>query len=147
MPSTCGVVSLKSSIRTGTEEAIAVRGSLTLQLLQTLFVVHPRSPGNKLWPRSAQFFRNEFANYLAFFKLGTFSFKPYSLRRGGATFLLQCGMAMETILVRGRWRSRSVARLYLEDGLAQLPNLRLSAEQHSRLQKFAMQAPVTVFQP
>lgn len=53
--------------------------------------------------------------------------KPYSMRRGGATYLLQAGVPVETILVRGRWRSIAVARLYLEDGLAQLPSLRLEA--------------------
>ena len=49
--------------------------------------------------------------------------KSYSLRRGGGTFLPQQGVAMETILLRGRWRSLAVACLYLQDGLAMIPSL------------------------
>eukprot|EP00438_Fugacium_kawagutii_P003218 Skav200446 [mRNA] locus=scaffold1922:124146:126289:- [translate_table: standard] len=146
----CGVISLKSSksgLRTGTEEAVAVRDSLTLQLLQTLVTIRKPSAGDKLWPHSGQFFRTTYASYLAYFGLEALAFKPYSLRRGGATFLLQCGLPIETILVRGRWRSLNVARLYLEDGLAQLPSLRLSEQQLIRIQEFAKQAPATVFQP
>eukprot|EP00438_Fugacium_kawagutii_P022174 Skav235069 [mRNA] locus=scaffold3466:36062:45450:- [translate_table: standard] len=136
----CGVLSLKSSksgLRTGTEEAVAVRDSLTLQLLHTLVTVRSPYPGDKLWPHSGQHFRTIFANYLHYFQLEALAFKPYSLRRGGATFLLQCGLPIETILVRGRWRSLNVARLYLEDGLAQLPALRLSEAQLALVQKFA----------
>eukprot|EP00438_Fugacium_kawagutii_P024843 Skav233725 [mRNA] locus=scaffold2225:77:649:+ [translate_table: standard] len=146
----CGVISLKSSksgLRTGTEEAIAVRASLTLQLVHTLCAVSRPAPGLKLWPHSGQFFRKVFSQYLQFFQLEALALKPYSLRRGGATFLLQCGLPIETILVRGRWRSLNVARLYLEDGLAQLPSLRLSTEQLSVVERFAKQAPPTVFKP
>lgn len=146
----CGIITLQSSksgLRTGTEEAIAVRDSLTLQLLHTLFSTRNWVPGDKLWPYSAQSFRNTFANYLAHFGLKELLFKPYSLRRGGATFLLQCGLPMETILLRGRWRSLNVARLYLEDGLAQLPKLRLSEQRIIHLRTYAARAPLTVFQP
>eukprot|EP00438_Fugacium_kawagutii_P033223 Skav231044 [mRNA] locus=scaffold446:243817:254709:+ [translate_table: standard] len=109
--SQCGVISLKSSksgLRTGAEEAIAVRDPLTLQLLHTLRAIRSPSAGDKLWPHSGQSFRNTFQRYLQMFQLEGLAFKPYSLRRGGATFLLQCGLPMETILVRGRWRSLNV---------------------------------------
>eukprot|EP00438_Fugacium_kawagutii_P017079 Skav213874 [mRNA] locus=scaffold2374:77699:81990:+ [translate_table: standard] len=61
----CGVISLKSSkfgLRTGAEEAVAVRDSLTLQLLQTLVTIRKPSAGDKLWPHSGQFFRTTYAN-------------------------------------------------------------------------------------
>lgn len=73
--------------------------------------------------------------------------KPYSLRRGGATFLLQVGVPFESILVRGRWRSLAVARLYLEDGLAQLPPLRLEASALQMVHRWASEAPPTACQP
>jgi hypothetical protein len=73
-------------------------------------------------------------------------FKPYSLRRG-ATLLLQQGMPLEAILSRGRWKSVDVARLYLEDGLVQLPCLRIPPNDLVRIQLYAFQSSSTAFQP
>jgi hypothetical protein len=84
-----GVVSLyssKSGLRTGTEEAVAVRDPLVLELLQTLAVSQKFCPGQKLWPHSAQFFRNRFAEHMRFFRIAHLKMKPYSLRGGGQHF-------------------------------------------------------------
>jgi hypothetical protein len=54
---------------------------------------------------------------MRFFRISHLNMKPYSLGRGGATWLLQQGVPLDVILVRGRWKSLGVARLYLEDGL------------------------------
>ena len=43
-------------------------------------------------------------------------FRPYSLRRGGATELFQRTQSMEAALIRGRWESSRVARVYISDG-------------------------------
>ena len=148
--SQCGVLTLKSSktgLRHGTEEAVAIRDSLTLQLLETLFSVQCRSPGDKLWPWSAQSFRDTFRRYLQYFRLASFEFKPYSLRRGGATFLLQQGLPLDVILLRGRWHSLAVARLYLEDGLSQIPQIRIPPEDRPRLLHYSYQCPSTAFRP
>ena len=147
---TCGVITLKSSksgLRHGTEEAVALRDGLTLSLLETLFSVQEHGPGNKLWPFSAQCFRETFQKYLRFFRLSGLSFKPYSLRRGGATFLLQSGTPLDVILLRGRWHSLSVARLYLEDGMAQIPAIRIPPEDRPRIAMWAAHCPKTAFRP
>ena len=148
--SSCGVLSLqasKSGLRTGSQEAVAIRDPITLQVLQTLFALTPVSPGDKVWPFSNQKFRDLLKDFLAFFRVTHLEMKPYSLRCGGATFLLQCGVPLETILVRGRWRSLAVARLYLEDGLAQLPALRVPPFDFQTLESFASKTPETVFRP
>ena len=76
-----------------------------------------------IWNLSGTRFRDTFAQVVAFFKVEHLRFRPYSLRRGGATvFFSQFGL-MEKTLLRGRWASVSVARLYLCDALAQLPSL------------------------
>lgn len=103
--SRCGVVSLmssKSGLRTGSEEAVAIRDRLVLQILGTLFSTTLFHRGQKLWPYSGQAFRDLFASYMRAFRICHLGMKPYSLRRGGATFLLQEGMALESILIRGR---------------------------------------------
>ena len=117
--SSCGVMSLhqsKTGLRTGSQEAVAIRDSLVLQLLSTLWTVQRPAPGDLLWRFSGSSFRSEFQKLCDFFQVTSLRFKPYSLRRGGATHLLRIGVPLETILIRGRWRNLNVARLYLQDG-------------------------------
>ena len=146
----CGVVTLKSSktgLRHGSEEAVAIRDRLTLMLLDTLFSWQPWRPGNRIWPFSPQAFRETFRRYLGFFRVANLSFKPYSMRRGGATLLLQEGVPLDVILLRGRWRSLAVARIYLEDALAQIPQMRIPPPDFERILLHANQCPQTAFQP
>ena len=145
-----GVVSLRASktgLRTGAMEAVAVREPLVLQLLATVYSVTPHFAGDLIWPHSAQRFREQFRASCSFFHVDHLNYKPYSLRRGGATLLLQFNTPLEIILVRGRWRSVAVARLYLEDGLAQLPSLRLPSLHQQLVSKFASFTPSTAFRP
>ena len=146
----CGVVTLRSSksgLRTGTEEAVSIRDPLVLNLLHTLSVTECHSPGQKLWPHSGQYFRSTLEKYLTFFRVSHLKFKPYSLRRGGTTYMLQCGISLDFILLRGRWRSLGVARLYLEDGLAQIPMLRIDSKDRQRIDFYENQCPATAFRP
>ena len=148
--SRCGVVSLqqsKSGLRTGSKEAVALRDRSTLQLLDTLWSCHRHFPGQRLWPHSARAFRTKLQSYFRFFRVAHFGYKGYSLRRGGATFLLQHGVPLEAILLRGRWKSISVGRLYLQDGMAQLPSLRIPECDLQRRQAFADEVSATAFHP
>lgn len=148
--SDCAIVSLatsKSGLRTGAHEAIAIRDKLTLDLLNTLLVVTEYHPGDKLWPWSGQSFRAEFSTLSKFFRVCRLKFKPYSMRRGGATFLLQEGMALESILIGGRWKSVAVARLYLEDGLSLVPSLRIHGTDRARVNSYANKTLSTAFKP
>ena len=136
----CGIVSLKcskSGLPTGGQEAVALRDPLCLQILDALIATASPAPGEKLWAQSAHCFRVAFKRLINFFNAAQFQLRPYSLRRGGGTFLLQGGMAMEAILVRGRWKSLAVGRLYLEDGLSQVPSLRLAPEDRAQLPSWA----------
>lgn len=146
----CGVLRLphsKSGARTGSNEAIAIRDKLTLQLLDTWLAVVKPAPGQLLWPYSAQRFRRRFLEFNRFFRICDLQFKPYSLRRGGATFLLQWGQPMEAILLRGRWRSLAVARLYLQDGLSLIPTLKIPAHLQEKLARYTADTPSTAFKP
>ena len=146
----CGVLTLrqtKSGQRTGSQEAVALRDRLSLQLLDTLVALTPHSPGSPLWPHSAQRFRELFRLYQSLLHVEHLQFKPYSLRRGGATYLLQCGIPLEAILVKGRWKSLAVARLYLQDGMAMIPSLRLSSSTSQLVSTWAAATPSTAFQP
>ena len=134
----CTVRGGKSGLRNNIDEAIALYDRSVLELGRIVFILpHHQRGTSKVWPFSASSFRKMFAECVKTFSLENLELKPYSLRRGGATHdYIQQGV-LESILLRGRWHSLAVARLYLEDGLAQLPNLRLPPPTHRHLHKFA----------
>ena len=59
-------------------------------------------------------------------KLNDLHFRPYSLRRGGATFWFNQHGSFDKLLAQGRWAAARTARVYLNDGLAQLADMSLS---------------------
>lgn len=88
-----------------------------------------------IWNRSAQAFRKLFQQYC--WRFDQHGFRPYSLRRGGATWIFQVTGSMETALVKGRWGSARVARIYISDALSCLPNLTFSKAARATLQSFS----------
>ena len=136
-----GIVTIrggKSGLRNNMDEAIAIYDRCVLELghIVTLLPQHTH-PSAKIWPQSGTAFRKAFASLIETFGLGHLELKPYSLRRGGATHDYILNGLLEPILLRGRWHSLAVARLYLEDGLAQLPSLQLSRPCHTHLMQTA----------
>ena len=128
--------STKSGQRTGTSEAVTVWDPIVLQCLEVLLCKRrcERSLFQPIWASSPQQFRKAFKSLRLFFHLEEFHFQPYSLRRGGATFEMQRTGLLEPVLLRGRWKSLAVARLYLQDGLAHLAEIRLKADSLTKLE-------------
>ena len=56
-------------------------------------------------------------------ELSSIGFRPYSLRRGGATFFFQYHGSFDKLLVQGRWAAAKTARIYLNEALAQLSEI------------------------
>ena len=54
-------------------------------------------------------------------------FRPYSLRRGGATFDFRSHGQLSRTVVRGRWNSARTARIYINEGVGMLTQLRLDS--------------------
>ena len=90
-------------------------------LIQFLHVLLPRIlPGEHLWPKDSQSFRTHFRKLCTDARLPPLPWRPYSLRRGGATaHFLQFG-SLDKTAVRGRWQSTRTARLYVDEGVAAL---------------------------
>ena len=132
-----GVVTIrggKSGLRNNMDEAIAIYDSGVLKLARLAKLLpHAQEPRSKVWNQSASAFRKMFQRCILHFELQKLELKPYSLRRGGATYDYMRQGILEPILLRGRWHSLQVARLYIEDGLAQLPSLQLPQMQQKRL--------------
>ena len=52
-------------------------------------------------------------------------FRPYSLRRGGATYFFQKHQNLDKILIQGRWHTQKSARIYINEGLSVLAQMKL----------------------
>ena len=69
--------------------------------------------------------RSLFSKCLEELKLTKFEFRPYSLRRGGATFWFGKHQSLDQILVQGRWHTQKSARIYINEGLATLASMKI----------------------
>lgn len=70
-----------------------------------------------LVPLSAHAFRAAFRDALKFCGLPQ-AFKPYSLRRGGATHAFKMTGSYSQVCQAGRWASERTARIYISDSVA-----------------------------
>ena len=126
-----GLVSLKgtkSGKRNQANEVVSITDVVALDCIRALLDQCKESNmlALPLWSSSGTKFRQRFRNWCKFLDLCPFGFRPYSLRRGGATHVFQTTQSMEAALLRGRWESSKVARIYISDGLSFLPSLKMS---------------------
>lgn len=144
LTSSKGVVSLepsKSGLRFSTREAVAIYDTGLYQLWELCHLPAAMKPNDFIWRYSACAFRRLFYQTLKALNLAEEQFQPYSLRRGGATSDFMSKGTLERIILRGRWRSISVARLYLEDGLSHLAQVRFSKTTWSLLNHYGSGLP------
>ena len=126
-----GVVSIpssKSGVRNNSRESVIIKDPCTLEVVQAMLDLRsaqgfPRTP---CWDKTGSAFRSLFRKITEELDVLALNLRPYSLRRGGATYEMQSHGLMERILIRGRWKNSNVARLYICEGLAMLPRLTMS---------------------
>lgn len=135
----CALKDTKSGIRHNANEAISITNPLVLEIIRTL--VESRHINNlssvPLWSRTPAQFRKRFKYLCDLMGLQKHAFRPYSLRRGGATAVFQQTKSMEAALLRGRWESTRVARLYISDALSYIPSIKMSTHTTLFLQEFS----------
>ena len=120
-----GVISLgltKGGKRTGAAESVTLNVSEVLRRLSQW--KRHTSPGSFLTP-SPYVWRKKFAQGLQALGLEQWEFRPYSLRRGGATFWFSQHGSLDKILLQGRWMAARTARTYLNEGLAVLAEINI----------------------
>lgn len=108
----------KGGARQGALESVTV-DNLTVVNMVDVFCKRS-SRGDKLLPKGNAHFRMTFNQLLKELCLDDWGFRPYSLRRGGATEHFRRFNSLSATTVRGRWSSAKMARIYLNDGLATL---------------------------
>ena len=81
------------------------------------------APDSLLIDMSASAFRQWFARGLQATGLDATPYKPYSLRRGGATQVFLETRSYSSVCQRGRWASERTCRTYIQDSVALLTEL------------------------
>ncbi len=66
-----------------------------------------------------------FNDSLKALKVDSLGFRPYSLRRGGATWWYSKHHSLDKLLVDGRWQAAKTAGIYLNDGLSMLASIKI----------------------
>ena len=112
----------KGGQHTGASESVTLTEEETLRRLWQWKSQVP--PGAFLCP-APHTWRKIFNQSLESLGLGDLGYRPYSLRRGGATFYFQRHGQLDRLLVQGRWQSSRTARIYLNSGLAMLAEQQL----------------------
>ncbi len=128
----------KGGVRHNTKESVTIECPIVREVaLQTIAIQRKKhSMHVPLWPHSGQAFRGAFYRLCKQFDVLHLNFRGYSLRRGGATAFFLSSKSMERTLVRGRWASSGVARIYLCDALAQLPKLKGSPKTTAMVKQY-----------
>ena len=126
-----GLLSLpssKSGVRNNSRESVSLHDGSTLETVRAMLELKYQLGLSKVlcWEHSGTAFRNLFRRAVEALQVQHLGFRPYSLRRGGATYEMQSHGLMKRTLIRGRWRNSNIARLYICDGLALLPSLSMT---------------------
>lgn len=137
-----GLVTLpssKSGIRHNSRESVAISDPTTLEVARAMVHLQTQLGFRRVpcWNKSGSSFRDLFRRAVAGLDLSALGFRPYSLRRGGATYEMQSHGLMEKTLIRGRWKNSNIARIYICDGLALLPSLTMSLRAKSQVASFS----------
>ena len=131
-PTGPAVISLgltKGGKRQGCAESVTLYGEdICRRLFQWCKTASPRDSltgPSHIW-------RRQFADALKALQFDQWDFRPYSLRRGGATHQFRQHGVFDRLVVHGRWQAIRTARLYVNEGLAVLAELRLVWNPFSR---------------
>ena len=112
----------KGGQRQGAAESVSLTSEQVIRWLHrwTLDVSHQTPLCSK-----APQWRKMFNDTLVAVGFDTFDFRPYSLRRGGATHWFKKWGSLDRLLLYGRWQNARTARTYVNDGLAVLASMHL----------------------
>ena len=112
----------KSGKRQGAAESVTLTERSVLKLL---WYWKQNVPSHTFLTAKPHIWRQLFSDCLAGLQLQTWGFRPYSLRRGGATSLFVKVGSLDRVLLLGRWTAVKTAKIYLNAGLAMLADLKI----------------------
>ena len=126
----------KAGFREGVHQSVVVDEPVVLACLK--FLCKGLKPGDRLLPLKEHAFRRLFSHVAQCLGLLQLGLKPYSMRRGGATFLWQATLSYDAVSHRGRWASIATCRRYVEDSACHLTSMLLSSWQIEQLEALGL---------
>ena len=112
----------KAGKRQGAAESITLSEK---HVLHHLWEWKRRVPGHTFLTLKPHAWRNLFSECVRKLKLAAWEFRPYSLRRGGATHLFVKGGSLDRVILAGRWTALKTAKIYINSGLAMLTDIQI----------------------
>ena len=106
-----------ATTKTTGASAVPISDQVIIQLLKVY--TQRRKPGDFFMPQSPREFRLIFDAAIQAVGLPN-SFKPYSLRRGGASSFFQATGNYDRTMELGNWRHLSTAKIYINTALLEL---------------------------
>ena len=129
----------KSGQRTASSETVVIFDAYLVRMLA--IVCRDLAPADFLVGCSTAVFRAKFARLVQEAGLPRCNWKPYSLKRGGATTDFLHHGQLDRTMVRGRWASAKTARLYIDDAVSMQSQLVVTCQQHRTMTKWAAWVP------
>jgi hypothetical protein len=120
----------KTSQQRGAREVVSIDDPLVGWLITEALAVSPHS---KVLQMSGPAFRVMFNTGIAALGLSQIGYRPYSIRRGGATHDFLAHHDLQRSLLRGRWSQLRTAKIYVTDGAALIQELKLTPCMHSSI--------------
>ena len=115
----------KGGARRGHVESVVIDDVMLVRLLCA--VTHSLAAHELLVPSQSRF-RAAFAEGVEALGYSSATFKPYALRRGGATHLYQESLNWSCVMHRGRWANQTTVRNYVNEGLAERNRAEMTAK-------------------
>ena len=112
----------KGGKRAGSAESITIT---TDQPLRWLWHWQQQTTSHAALCQSPAAWRKQFNDTLESLNFQDCGFRPYSLRRGGATFWFQKWGSLDRLMLLGRWHAVKTARIYINEGLAIMAEMQL----------------------
>ena len=126
----------KSGTRAGAPESVPFDDAVVAKLLR--IACHGRASTDFVFAGSGSRFRALFDEALQALGLSHMGFRPYSLRRGGATADFAEHGSAATTQLRGRWASLKVCRIYVTMGAESLARIRCPPASLQRCTEFGI---------
>ena len=114
----------KSGKRSGAPEQVVVNAPWLIPLLK--LATDGLQLNDPLLAETPAAFRVKFKELLQSLDLEGFRFRPYSLRRGGATAAFREGMDLARLALLGRWSHQQTLLIYVNDGWVELQEIAIS---------------------
>ena len=133
----------KAGKRVGAAESVVLGFDVVVTVLKHWLTL---AKGRGLMTPAPAKWRTLFNQCIEGLRITSYGFRPYSLRRGGATYWFSRHHSLDRLLVDGRWQAAKTARLYINEGLSVLAQINLPRKD-SRLTPFLTIFSSTMLKP